>query len=113
MLDAQNAVAAPAAIRREDYRPPDWLVPEISLEFELDAERTVIRAVLQVERAEHAEGYTLRLNGDGIEPSYVWVGGEDTADWRMDGSDLVIELRAGRRVRSRSSPRFTLAPTPS
>ena len=44
MLDAQNAVAAPAAVRREDYRPPDWLVPEISLEFELDAERTIVRA---------------------------------------------------------------------
>ena len=41
MLDAQNAVAAaPAAIRREDYRPPEWLVPEIVLDFELGAEKT-------------------------------------------------------------------------
>ena len=37
-------------IRREDYRPPDWLVPEIALEFELDAERTIVRATLEVER---------------------------------------------------------------
>ena len=24
------------AIYRKDYRPPDWLVPEVALEFELD-----------------------------------------------------------------------------
>ncbi len=34
------------AIRREDYRPPDWLVPEIRLDFDLDAERTRVRATL-------------------------------------------------------------------
>ena len=26
-----------ATIRREDYRPPDWLVPEIALKFTLGA----------------------------------------------------------------------------
>ena len=33
MLDALNAPAAPPAeIRREDYRPPEWQVPEIALD---------------------------------------------------------------------------------
>src|SRR4051794_25217345 len=91
MLDAQNAVAAPAAIRREDYRPPEWLVPEISLDFDLGPEKTVVRATLQVERAETTEGHTLRLNGDGIEPASLHVSGED-AEWRMDGDDLLNEL---------------------
>ena len=50
MLDAQNAPAAPAVIHREDYRPPDWLVPEIALDFTLDAERTIVRATLKVTR---------------------------------------------------------------
>ncbi len=50
MLDAQNAPAAPAVIHREDYRPPDWLVPEIALDFTLDAARTIVRATLKVER---------------------------------------------------------------
>ena len=89
MLDAQNAVAAPAAVRREDYRPPDWLVPEISLDFELDAERTIVRATLRVER--NGASVPLRLKGDGIEPASVAIAGE-AAPWRMDGSDLVIEL---------------------
>ncbi|HEX8667781.1 MAG TPA: aminopeptidase N [Allosphingosinicella sp.] len=51
MLDAPSQLpAAPAAIRREDYRPPDWLVPEIDLDFDLAADRTTVRACLQVRR---------------------------------------------------------------
>ena len=62
MLDAQNAPAAPAAIQREDYRPPDWLVPEIALDFSLDAARTIVRATLKVTRwliLDNAERYPL------------------------------------------------------
>jgi aminopeptidase N len=95
MLDAQNAVAAPAAIRREDYRPPEWLVPEISLDFDLGAEKTIVRATLQVERAETAEGLTLRLNGDGIVPQHVRSSARGLdLEWRMDGKDLLIDLAA-------------------
>jgi aminopeptidase N len=92
VLDVQAAPAAPAASRGEDYRPPDWLVPRIELEFELDAERTRVRSRLEVERSETAEGHVLRLNADGRKPDHVSVVGEDEADWRMDGADLVIEL---------------------
>ena len=43
IADAQTAPEAPprpthVAIRREDYRPPDWLVPEIRLDFDLGIE---------------------------------------------------------------------------
>ncbi|HEV2079200.1 MAG TPA: aminopeptidase N [Allosphingosinicella sp.] len=92
MLDALNSPAAPpATVRREDYRPPDWLVPEIALEFELGAARTVVKSRLQVERSETAEGFTLRLNADGIEPACIWVGGEE-AEWRMEDGEVLIEL---------------------
>jgi aminopeptidase N len=81
-------------IRREDYRPPDWLVPEIGLEFALDPEATRVRATLSVERnGEHDR--PLRLDGDGLTPMSVRVDGED-ARWRMDGPALVIDLAGGR-----------------
>src|ERR1044072_7550122 len=90
MLDAQNAVAAPAVVRREDYRPPDWLVPEIALDFDLDPERTLVRSKLQVERnGTHRE--PLRLNGDALAPVSVAVDGAATSSW-MDGGDLVLDL---------------------
>jgi len=89
MLDAQNAVAAPAAVRREDYRPPDWLVPEIRLDFALDAERTIVRSTLRVER--NGAQAPLRLRGDAIEPASVTSAGE-AAEWRMESGDLVVAL---------------------
>jgi aminopeptidase N len=83
MLDAQTAPAAPpVAVRREDYRPSDWLVPEIALDFALDAEATRVTARLSVVR-NGAHDRPLRLDGedlklvrlsvDGapVEPSYV------------------------------------------
>ena len=98
-LPDQAAPEAPpppthVAIRREDYRPPDWLVPEIDLDFDLDTERTTVRAVLQVARnGEHDR--PLRLDGDGLAPLSVKVDGA-AADYRMEGSQLVIDLRPNR-----------------
>src|SRR6188768_2988762 len=93
--DGEIAPEAPSSpthttIRREDYRPPDWLVPEISLDFALDGESTRVRATLNVERnGQH--GRPLRLDGDEIAPTKVLVDGKDVA-WRMDGPALVIEV---------------------
>ena len=72
---------AHVAIRREDYRPPDWLVPEIQLDFELDADRTRVRATLQVERnGDHDR--PLRLDGDEMRRAVVKVdGAEPNGEW--------------------------------
>jgi aminopeptidase N len=40
----------PATIRREDYRPPDWLVPEVALDFALGLDETAVTAKLSVRR---------------------------------------------------------------
>jgi aminopeptidase N len=93
---AETAPEAPpspthVAIRREDYRPPDWLVPEIHLDFDLGANRTRVRATLNVERnGDH--GRPLRLDGDGLKLVSVNAEGE----WRMEGPQLVIELKGDR-----------------
>ncbi|MFL6846164.1 MAG: aminopeptidase N [Allosphingosinicella sp.] len=82
MLDAQNAAALPAAIRREDYRPPDWLVPRIELEFELGAEMTRVRSRLSVERnGDHDR--PLKLDAEGLKLISVTIDGE-AAECRVD-----------------------------
>jgi aminopeptidase N len=89
MLDAQNAPAAPpAAIRREDYRPPDWLVPAIELEFELGAERTRVRSRLSVER-NGAHDRPLRLDSQGLKLLEVKLDGEP-AGHRLEGEILTV-----------------------
>jgi aminopeptidase N len=95
MLDAQIATAAPpATIHREDYRPPDWLVPEIELDFDLAAGRTQVRARLQVERnGGHDE--PLRLDGEGLTLRSVTVDGKP-AEHRYEGEVLTVPLSGDR-----------------
>ena len=67
MADAAIEPKEPPLIRREDYRPFAWLVPEIALDFDLGLERTRILSRLQVERNPAADrSGTIRLNGDGL-----------------------------------------------
>src|ERR1051325_8461987 len=93
--DAQTTPEAPpspthVAIRREDYRPPDWLVPEIRLDFDLDQQRTRVRATLSVERnGEHDR--PLRLDGSELKLLSVSV-----ANWRFEDSQLVIDITGDR-----------------
>ena len=89
MLDAQNAAAAPVAIRREDYRPPEWLVPEIALDFDLDPVRTRVTARLKVVR--NGGNAPLRLNGEGLALVSVTVDGQP-ADHVYENDLLTLEL---------------------
>ncbi|MCJ8156533.1 aminopeptidase N [Sphingomonas sp. LaA6.9] len=93
MLDVQTAPAAPTVVRRLDYRPPDWLVPEIALDFVLDSLKTRVRARLDVRRnGQHNRPLT--LDGDGLTPESVMVDGRvlEASEWRLENGDLVIEL---------------------
>ena len=91
--DAAQPPQAPATILREAYRPPDWLVPEVSLNFALGLDETRVSSTLRVTRNPQGGGArTLRLNGDGIAALSVKVDGRAANDWRMDGPDLLIEL---------------------
>jgi aminopeptidase N len=88
---AQHPATQPDVIRREDYRPPAWLVPEVRLDFDLDAATTRVCARLTVARGEGAR-VPLRLDGAGQVPLSVKVDGVATDDWRLEGEQLVVPL---------------------
>lgn len=90
MLDALNAAIAPRAVRRADYRAPEWLVPRIALDFDLDPAATRVRAVLEVERSGDHDA-PLELDGDGLELVSVTVDGQP-ADWQATGRGISIAL---------------------
>ena len=95
MPDARLAHAAPPSIvRREDYRPPEWRVPEIALEFELDGARTIVRSVLTVER-EGKHRLPLRLDAKDLVLRRVAVDGE-TVNYRYDQDVLRIPVEGDR-----------------
>ena len=91
MIDAQSALANPPVTRREDYRAPDWLVPDIALDFDLAADLTRVKAAIDVTR-NGGHDRPLRLDGDALTPLSVMVDGVPHNDWRLDGGDLVIDL---------------------
>jgi aminopeptidase N len=93
MADAPPMPKEPPLIRREDYKPFDWLVPETHLDFALGLDKTRVVATLAVERNPKGEAATsIRLNGDGLVPLEVEVDGRASNSWRLEDGDLVVEL---------------------
>ncbi len=87
----------PLVRRRDAYRPPEWLVPQVALDFALDPATTRVRARLEVTRnGAHAEA--LRLDGGGQHPLAVWVDGVAVNDWAMEDDTLVIPLAGDAHV---------------
>ncbi len=98
MLDIQTSLAQPIVIRREEYAAPDWLVPQVSLDFALAAATTRVRAALSVTR-NGGHDRPLRLDGAGQTPLSVHVDGVAVNDWRIEGEQLVVPLQgAAHRV---------------
>jgi len=65
--------------RLEDYRPTDYLIPETSLTFRLDPERTRVVSELTVERRDGIDVTTpLVLDGDGLELVSLEIDGQRT-----------------------------------
>jgi aminopeptidase N len=91
MLDAAFTATVPHTIVREAYTPPDWLVPEIALDFDLDPARTRVKATLTVVRnGDHRR--PIILDGAGLRPLSVSVDGVGFTGWRLDESKLALEL---------------------
>ncbi|MXP48003.1 aminopeptidase N [Altererythrobacter luteolus] len=93
MADAAPTPHEPPVIRREDYKPFPWLIPEIALDFDLGLSATRVVSKLTVVRNARADASpTIRLNGDGLQLQSVKVDGQPVTDWSMDGDDLMLPL---------------------
>ena len=73
MLDARTLLQM-NEVRLADYRVPDWLVPEISLDVRFGADRTLVRSRLVVTR-NGGHGRPLRLDGQDLETLHIRVDG--------------------------------------
>ncbi|HEX4183644.1 MAG TPA: aminopeptidase N [Caulobacteraceae bacterium] len=81
----------PQPIRLADYRPPAYLVDEVSLDFNLQPDATRVRARLTVRRnGDHAEA--LRLDGVRLKPISVAIDGQLLAPdaYAITDEDLTI-----------------------
>lgn len=99
MLDMQSAVATPPVTRREDYRPPEWLVPDITLDFQLDPARTLVRTRLTIARQGQHDA-PLHLDGEGLNLLEIWVNGEQLkeGDWLLDDECLTLPIKCDEAI---------------
>ena len=86
----------PQPIRRMEYRPPDYLIETVALEFDLAAETARVKATLRL-RSNHdrAEGIRpLVLDGDNLELRSLALDGEplDPAEYALDGRSLTLAM---------------------
>ncbi len=98
MLDARNMPPMPQPVRLADYTPPDWLVPDVKLDFALDADTTIVRARLTVKRnGDHDR--PLRLDGEDLRLLSAHVDGipvnvapdGPTLSLAIDGDSAIID----------------------
>ena len=86
--------SAPAAVRLADYAPPPFLVDEVDLDFELDEERTLVRAKLEVRRNPVVPAAAdLVLDGRGLETVAVRIDGEAVSGNRIEIAAETLTVR--------------------
>jgi aminopeptidase N len=85
---------SPRPRRLKDYRPPDYLVDHIDLDFALDPERTVVKAALRLRRnpAAGSTGKPLVLDGEQLELQSIAIDGKPLSGdgYTVDGISLII-----------------------
>src|SRR5579862_3284259 len=81
----------PRAVRLKDYRPPDYRVREIALDFALDPEATRVRARMQVERLAKSPA-PLVLNGERLKLISIALDGHALSpeQYGLDAETLTI-----------------------
>jgi aminopeptidase N len=80
--------------RLEDYRPSDYLIPEVDLAFRLDPEKTLVTARLSVERREGIEpGAPLVLDGDGLVLEKLLIDGEPVGTDAFEATPDSLTIR--------------------
>lgn len=90
MLDAQFTPQVPHSVRLADYRPPDWLVPAVALDFDLAPGCTRVRATLTVTR-NGAHDRPLVLDGQELRLLSLTVDGVPNATQPV-GEHLTLHL---------------------
>ena len=76
---------------RKDYKSPDFTISDISLDFQLDPQKTTVTAITTVKRLNHTST-SLRLDGQGFELQSVKLNNKPFIDYTLDKESLTLDL---------------------
>ncbi len=86
--------ATPKPTRLEDYRPSDYLIETVDLDFALSPDRTLVAATLVMRRASTAAADApLILDGEEIDLLSVGLDGEPLAPSQYEAADNKLTIR--------------------
>lgn len=86
-------MSSPQVKHLKDYQAPEFCVDQVDLQFDLQAQRTVVHNRMLVHRAAHAQGAALRLDGgDGLTLERLVLDGRvlGPQDYQLDAGALVL-----------------------
>ncbi|MDB5394697.1 MAG: pepN [Rhodospirillales bacterium] len=94
-----DPITTPRTILRHDYRPPDFRVRHLHLDFDLEPYATIVRSRIEIERANELD-VALVLDGRKLELVSVAVDGRplSAADYIRDAEHLTIPKIGGKAV---------------
>jgi aminopeptidase N len=91
MSNPISSAPAPTVIRRADYTPPAFLIDTVALEFDLVAQRTIVRNTMRLRRNPAAPpAANLELMGEQMEFISAMVDGRPHSDVRVTGNGLSL-----------------------
>jgi len=67
-------------VLRSDYRPPVWTIPHVRLDFQLEAERTLVRAEFRLQPDPLQARQALVLDGEDLELLEIAIDGQALSD---------------------------------
>jgi aminopeptidase N len=86
-----DAITTPRTIRRQDYRPPDFRVKHLRLDFDLEPHATICKARIEIERTGEPDA-PLVLDGRKLELVSIALNGTELneAHYDRDGEHLTV-----------------------
>ena len=86
-----NTKAAPKLVRRDDYRPPDWLIDQVELHFDIQESFVEVRSQLDIRRSSEHER-PLVLDGRHMRLQAVYLDGhlQEESAYQLDDSSLTL-----------------------
>jgi aminopeptidase N len=92
--EARTGAAEPRPVHLKDYRPPDWLIEAVELEFELGEETTVVTARLAIRRNHDGPARPLVLDGQQLKTLSVAIDGRALGEGEYQPGEETLTLAA-------------------
>ncbi|MDA8364106.1 MAG: aminopeptidase N [Gammaproteobacteria bacterium] len=98
-MAASRAAGRTRAVYLRDYRPPDYGIEQVHLDFQLDEAATLVRARMDVVGREAPPGRPLVLDGRDLRLKWIALDGQrlrSGRDYRLDAEHLTVARVPGR-----------------